>query len=274
MKYNERIKKKAILFLIALIVTVTNCVCQDSPILYYGKIEIGANETYLVTNDSIYIDTLILRDNSKLKFVQNSTLIVEKAYIGYNCEFDASGEHGTNGGISHYGQAAFDGSDGNAGRDLKLVIVFYSIGSLTINTSGGNGGHGAKGRVGNNGQNGAIGGNDGGGGQNGGKGGNGGDGGNLQLHYYCEGFIPLFNGQPTHKNVINLIYSGGQYGKGGKGGSGGYGGRPINLNENSPTGNRVVSSQGVAGKKGNSGFSGSGGTVGKDGVLILKRIPN
>lgn len=76
---------------------------QVQPAHYTSKLIIKQDEVYKVNNDSIYMDTLIMLDNSTLRFVQTTKLIVEHAFIGINCAFDASGEDGVNGIASSNG---------------------------------------------------------------------------------------------------------------------------------------------------------------------------
>jgi hypothetical protein len=247
------------------------CSSQTLTENYYSKIVINEGEEYVSAVDSIYIDTLILRDESRLRFLQRSKLIVEKAFIGKNCELTSGGLRGSDGKRTTGGIIKLDGEDGTDGADLMLIIVFYELNSLSINTSGGFGGTGVNGKQGSAGQNGTLGGNDGGTGERGGNGGDGGNGGNLSLHYSCEGFNPVFNGDGPRS--IKLIYGGGLSGSGGLGGKGGPGGEPLVYRDYStnPSGVRVV--RGVQGKEGIKGLNGFDGNNGKEGDLILKRIP-
>jgi hypothetical protein len=233
----------------------TVCLAQTVfPNNFYSKISIDENQLSICMADSIYIDSLILADRSTLKFQQNTILIVENAFIGNECTFDASGR---------------SGDDGN---NLACVIIFHKLGSLTINTSGGDGENGAHGKRGANGQAGAIGGNDGENGQKGGNGGDGGNGGKLHLHYSSRGFIPTFNTNRDH--AIILKYSGGKAGTGGRGGAGGAGGEPIATRENVRDANPVTVTQGAAGNRGRNGTPGAPGRSGAEGELILKKIPD
>src|SRR5688572_5325228 len=71
------------------------CSSQTLAENYYSKIIINKGEEYTSAVDSMYVDTLILRDKSRLRFLQHSKLIVEKAFIGENCEFSSGGLPGS-----------------------------------------------------------------------------------------------------------------------------------------------------------------------------------
>jgi hypothetical protein len=240
----------AVLLLISSICSAQTTLTKN----FYSKfiVEEKMESTCLV--DSIYIDTLILKDQSTIRFQHNTIIIVEKAFIGKGCEFNAAGDMASD------------------GRNLACVLIFHQLESLTINTSGGDGVNGTNGRAGASGQNGAAGGNDGGRGQDGGDGGNGGNGGKLHLHYSAKGFIPTFNTDRGH--AIFLNYSGGKPGAGGRGGVGGEGGRPIVTIENVRDATPRTSTQGTSGRKGLNGLPGASGRGGSDGELILKKIPD
>jgi len=226
---------------------------------YYSKVVVELEEEKTIFTDSVHIDTLVLKDGAKLKFIQNSILIVENAFIGNNCELNSFGLPGVDGKT----QELSHGSNGADGKNLILVIDFKVLGSLTINTNGGAGGNGARGRPGDNGGDGQSG-SDGGGGGNGGSGGN---GGNLTLIYSHEGFVPIFNSKRNHS--IQLNYDGGNPGLGGQGGQGGRGGKPL-IHYDYKTGNYTKINPHLIGN-GSFGGNGSSGTSGKKGELILNR---
>jgi hypothetical protein len=213
---------------------------------HYSRIQIPSKETWLAMVDSVYVDTLIMEDKSSIRFIKASVLIVEQAYIGEKCLLTSAGVDGKQLGES-----------GEPGQSLSLVIVFKGLGSLVIDTRGGDGKSGARGSAGANGasyqeQ-----------GKPGGNGGNGGNAGNLRLFYAAERFQPLFNGEG--KGSVQLLYNGGRSGAGGEGGPGG---KPI-----------VPSSRGGSGTvcgtcpAAPSGPRGNPGAPGLDGVLKLERIP-
>jgi hypothetical protein len=230
------------------------------------KLIIPKNNTFQLHTDSIYLDTLILKDNSILRFTSSTLLIVENAFIGTNCQFDASGQAGLNGTSPTTGIASLDGEAGTAGYDLNLIINFKSLGTLLITTEGGMGGNGASGKTGPSGLNGSMNEADGGRGENGGKGGNGGNGGNILLHYWSDNFLISFATAKTNQHLIKFNYSGGRPGLGGDGGRGGRAGEPIISLNSSITG--------VRGKEGLSGTKGNNGLPGLDGELFLKRLTN
>jgi len=213
---------------------------------HYSRLQIPAKETWLAMVDSVYVDTLIMEDKSSIRFSKASVLIVEQAYIGEKCLLTSAGVDGKQLGES-----------GEPGQNLSLVIVFKGLGSLIIDTQGGDGKSGAKGSAGANGASYQE------RGKPGGDGGGGGNGGSLRLFYAADGFQPLFNGEG--KGSIQLLYSGGRSGAGGEGGPGG---KPI-----------VPSSRGGSGTvcgtcpAAPSGPRGNPGTAGLDGVLKLERIP-
>ena len=212
---------------------------------HYSRLQIPTKETWLAMVDSVYVDTLIMEDKSSIRFSKASVLIAEQAYIGEKCLLSSAGVDGRQLGES-----------GEPGQNLSLVIVFKGLGSLVIDTQGGDGKSGAKGSAGANGASYQE------RGKPGGDGGNGGNAGALRLFYAADGFQPLFNGEG--KGSIQLRYAGGRSGAGGEGGSGG---KPI-----------VPSSRGGSGTvcgtcpAAPSGPRGNPGTPGLDGVLKLERI--
>lgn len=213
---------------------------------HYSSIKVPRKEQWAVLTDSVYVDTLILEDKASLRFSRHSIFIVENAFIGDECQLSSSGADGKN--------AAASGADG---YDLKLVVVFKALGSLVIDTHGGNGAKGQAGSVG------ASGVNISGGGGAGGPGGDGGHGGALSLFYLCDGFLPVFNG--TGSRSIQLVYHGGKAGVGGDGGKGGV--KMIT----DPTGRSYACdtcTPAASGPRGNAGIPG------KDGELKLERIPD
>jgi hypothetical protein len=221
---------------------------------YYSLVVVDQGAQGIIATDSINIDTLILNNDSSLKFYQNTMLVVQKAFIGNRCEINSTGSHGLNG--RHPNQ--LNGENGQDGKSLVIIVNFKELGSLIINTSGGNGGRAANGRSG-------------GESQNGGDGGNGGTAGNLTLIYSHEGFVPIFN-NVGHNHNIQLQYFGGEPGNGGLGGRGGSGIKAPTRTEFVPgTGQKKVIVESPPVKGGSNGQPGSHGKVGKDGELILKR---
>jgi hypothetical protein len=166
-----------------------------------GTLVIKKNEVYrLSPSDIIVADTLVMMDSSKIilnplkaeNFIRAGVVV-----IGNGCSIEGKGGHGTRGrnGISgntpvgpcKNGSAGRDGGrglDGTPGIKLFLYIdKVTTLGSLTVDLSGGNGGDGGNGGPGGGGSPGTnqCNGGDGGNGGNAGAGGNGGDGGVLTL---------------------------------------------------------------------------------------------
>ncbi len=213
---------------------------------HYSSIRVPKKEKWVAMVDSIYVDTLILEDKASITFPLHTLLMVENAFIGDQCRLSSAGADAVEEGVS-----------GETGRNLYLILVIKELGSLVVDTHGGDGAMGSTGMVG------ASGVNISGGGGPGGPGGNGGDGGALKLFYSCDGFLPVFNGTGTRS--IQLIYHGGKAGVGGDGGKGGTklmaesSGRTYACNTCTPAA---------------SGARGNTGTPGKDGELRLERIPD
>jgi len=272
--FNQVTKNSCVLILFSVLM-FAEVKGQVQPDNYKSKLIIKHDEVYKVNNDSIYMDTLIMLDNSIMKFGQSTKLIVEHAFIGVNCTFDASGANGVDGIRSLKGLTNMDGENGQDGHALILIIGFSSLGNLYINTTGGLGGKGANGHNGGDYmQSGAIG-NDGARGQNGGRGGKGGNGGDINLYYFCVGFIPSFIGNTKSQiNAVNFNYAGGAGGVGGNGGAGGSGSSPMIIPSADPNGLVATYTRGEEGKNGLPGLAGNSGVDGKPGELILKRIPD
>jgi hypothetical protein len=221
---------------------------------YHAKIAVPDNQEFYVQTDSLYLDTLILGNNSKLKFLFTRTkMIVENAFIGNNCLWDATGKAGATGTLN-----LPNGGDGEDGKNLVLVIVFRELKHLLIRTDGGAGGNGVHASTGR-----TI-------GIDGGNAGDGGDGGLLELHYSSVGFLPRFNEEREHS--ISLSYSGGNAGHFGFGKKDIKGPRPAGEKEynHAAKGNLARIEASVAPPP--SGTDGHTGTQGNEGKLILKRF--
>ena len=201
--------------LITLTLILTSLVGQTQNLdkNYYAKIELSELTKREVVVDSLKIDTLLMQRGSKLVFANVTKIIIDHAFIGNNCQFDASGVDGIAGKSVNpdkipQGSKGLHGTNGANGKNLSVTIVFEELGSLTINTSGGNGGKGANGFYGGNGK----------------TFGNAGNGGNLSLFYFCNGFTPRLEVTPEakliHNRLLLLLHKAGKEGAGGKGGSG------------------------------------------------------
>jgi hypothetical protein len=220
---------------------------------YYAKISVPDNQEYLIQTDSVYLDTLILGNNSKLKFLFSRTkMIVENALIGNYCIWDATGTSGENGTSN-----LPNGIDGGNGKDLVLIIVFRELKSLSIKTDGGKGGNGLTPN-----QRSSL--------LKGGNAGEGGDGGRLELHYSATGFLPRFNEKSEHS--IFLSYKGGNAGLMGIGKKNSLQRQQVITKDYSasPEGRVVRHETPVSSES--SGTDGHTGSSGLDGHLILKRF--
>ena len=222
---------------------------------HYSKLLVPKDTQIEIETDSIYIDTLIMEDESILRFETSSVLIIEHAFIGKECLWDGSGMGSMEAG-----------EDGEPGRSISTVLVIESLGSLSVVTDGGRGGDGKNGTAGSSGMNGSDFA-DGGDGSNGLDGGNGGDAGDIKFHYSSQKFLPKFNEDGDH--AIFFSNKGGERGNGGEGGRGGKPGQPVAERDNVK--NRTIT-VGNAGKPGMNGLRGNPGTNGKPGEFILKRF--
>jgi hypothetical protein len=179
---------------------------------YYQKLKLEANETVIVSRDTLVIDSLIMGHRAKLTFtLPNTVVIVFKAYIGKDCTFDLSGQSGTDFPIDHLdpGTEGFIGEDGISST---FWINFIKLGSLTINAKGGDGGQGATGMKG----------------RKTADGGSGGNGGSVNLVYGTAGITPNFNTKGKHAIIINN--------QGGQGGPPGEGPKNVKkIHESPPT---------------------------------------
>lgn len=233
---------------------------------YHQYMAVEENETLLLSQDTIIVDTLIMRDNSTLTFESDTYLQIQHGYLGSNVSFSSQGVDGSNG--RNGDTAILDGENGLhgiEGKSLAIVVNFEALGSLHITTVGGKGGKGGDGYssprlfslkisinrpiidVGIQ-------------GGNGGNGGRGGDGGDINLMYSTSGFVPVFN-RNRKEHVIHLVAKGGNGGKGGKGGKG-Y----------EPTGDTYVSPVTSGGAKGSNGLKGFAETAGSEGKIIIRKM--
>lgn len=193
---------------------------------------INQGAQYVVkSNNSLILDTLIMEDNAVLHFlpIVKGTLIVKTAIIGNNCF------------ISSKGLTKFDGQNGGS---LSLTIYFKELGSLIIDTSGGDGKNGRNGTNGHSGtpdrvENMPVYDNSGKlqttirrfipgtpaiAGSPGSSGGSGGSGGDLELCYGTDNFIINFNNSKSSPNIMIKTNAG----KRGIGGRSGYSGKSYN----------------------------------------------
>jgi hypothetical protein len=247
-----RISFLIILFFV-LISVAADSFCQNSNSKtinkYFSKIVIEKGDSMFVETDSLLVDTLIIRDHGSLNFLYGqSVLAVAHAFIGKSCHFNGFGVKGKN------GSALFvHGLPGGDGKKLTVSIRFEELGSLYVNTSGGDGGHGLDGQNGLD----AVAGQLAQYGETGGNGGKGGDGGNLNFFYLSPGFIIVFHEDRDHSVHFNC-----SPGKGGSGGRGGMNGRGEAITR-AGTFTTIPNEKpsGPRGRDGHKGKDGSGGTL-------------
>ncbi len=240
-------------------------------------------EVLEVFSDSLHIDTLIMQDDSRIVFLAPETkLVIENAFVGKNCKWDASGASAINKPKFNALSVFADGSTAtyipktqrvqmvnasNNGRNIYASVIFRFLYGLTIDTSGEYGHVGRTGMTGAKGLDGSNAAPNGQPGGDGGPGGSGGDGGTLSLLYACDGFSPVFLKEGFRS--INLLYRGGLGGSGGPPGRGGNGGVARRYIDN---GNNTVEWDGRKGSTGPYGRFGPSGDNGMDGALILKKL--
>ncbi len=171
--------------------------------------------------------TTLWRMNVRTATIGNDVAILARGSTGHTGRDGARGRdlsNCMNGGEGHKGKP---GERGTSGLNVELKMGFSALGSLTIDTSGGNGGSGGVGGRGGQGSRGVrdhvttkCNGHAGGKGGRGGKGGDGGNGGHISLSLMMsqqDKVVPLLS-------RLKLLASPGEPGAGGKGGVGGPGG--------------------------------------------------
>ncbi|RAU81618.1 hypothetical protein [Pontibacter arcticus] len=180
-----------------------------------SKLEIKAKEVYTVNPDNILlVDTLIMHDKAVIQFNAGTPAFVgvNTAFVSRDCKFMLKGKNGL---LKENDPESLEGKDGSS---IEIDIHFEKLGSLFVDTRGGNGAKGvdgnyevqstkktdadgsfkslapAKAAVA------------------GGKGGKGGQGGNVSFAYSSNGFIPRFN-QYRKQHAIIIVTQGGKGGK-------------------------------------------------------------
>ena len=246
-------------------------------------LHINANESCVWSEDVGHVNlaSWVMGDNSRITFKQTkkhdsesiSSLVIhaKKAQFGNNVVIDTGGINGVSGrkgsddrrgvGRCHNGVVGVVGAaggPGSSGRDVDITVNFHSLGSLTIDTSGGFGGNGGNGGKGGPGGRAATSptyycnGGTGGTGGRGGNGGNGGSAGDISLALDMSGVPSVI----ALLDKITLLAKAGRAGTGGVGGAGGNKGRRyckvICKSSGRP---------GAPGEKGASGSSGANGTI-------------
>ena len=183
-----------------------------------SKLVIKEKEVYQVGPDNVLLaDTLIMHDKAVILFTpgQPAFLGINTAFVGKNCKVIAKGPDASE------RTAGVRGADGQDGSPAEVNIHFVTLGSLTIDTRGGNGDTGVDGVH----ELQSTSKSDGDGtfksaapvrsATVGGPGGRGGDGGNITLTYSTADFIPRFNQYRKQKSII-LLHKGGKGGKPGR----------------------------------------------------------
>ncbi|MEQ8924966.1 MAG: hypothetical protein RLO81_04085 [Fulvivirga sp.] len=237
---------------------------QVSDVKDWSSLTLEKNETLAYAYDSLLLESLVMKEGSEIRFLNDVYVQVENAFLGKNTKFNLNGENGVNGkrgrGLTLHGTS---GEAGKRGRDITFVVKFEQLESFTIETNGGNGGDGGDGKT--PGRNPAFGmkGDNGG---DGGRAGFGANAGNIKLYYDSPNFLPLFNGEGEHS--IYLISKGGQCGKAGRPGNGGRGGEEqVTIDPNT---GRVLSRI-PEGPKGEPGNTDRYCQSGRDGEIVIKK---
>ncbi|MDO6390164.1 hypothetical protein Q4E40_08505 [Pontibacter sp. BT731] len=112
---------------------------------FLPKLEITKGTTYVVgSGNMLQVDTLILHDKSSIRFTPGSKgrLDAKVAYVGDACTITSKGLNGK------HGKPGTAGTNGEDGGSLEIAIHFIKLGSLAIDTRGGDGGNGYKGKNG------------------------------------------------------------------------------------------------------------------------------
>jgi len=229
-----------------------------------ARLEINKYESYIMKDDTLMVDELIMHDSSNLilyKLSPSSYIQVKKLTVGKQCWIFGGGSNGINGKDAKDSEPAYgvcisgknglpgkNGTDGEAGKNLTIEIGALdasNIHPILFRLNGGNGGDGGRGGSGGPGSkstsyctcNGGAGG-------NGGDAGNGGNGGSLT--FICKTC-------PTNiwqSDILQFNLHGGYSGYGGEGSPGGAPG----------IGADKASKRGINGKNGNKGRHGTEGS--------------
>ncbi len=229
------------------------------------RLELSYKQEYkIVGSDILVIDTLIMRDSSKIilnREIKENIINAKVLIAGKGCMIFGRGQNGEIGkigilGISQSapcrnggdGKEGMNGTIGGDALNLSLYITTLKInGTLIIDLNGGDGGSGGRGGKGGNGGSGTrvCRGGSGGAGGGGGNGNNGGNGGNLIVS--CKTCYDLHQIQGERLIINNY---GGYAGSGGEGGQGGQAG----LGPKQDGRNGIRGTTGVKGKVGSAGI--------------------
>lgn len=229
-------------------------VMTTSQVLAYGQVEMDEfrvpRGTKVVLGPELHdiiVKRLVLEDESTVEFsaslCENDlpcswTVFAEKAIIGANTRIIGTGVNGRNGPHGERGRdgdrcnnganaprSGGHGTDGANGVSVILTLGIADLGSLYIESHGGDGGNGGDGARGGNGGRGSCGlncrGGNGGRGSDGGSGANGGNGGDIVVEYWSLGNIRVAIG--PSRGLWGSSF-GGKEGHAGMRGNGGAGG--------------------------------------------------
>jgi len=245
-------------------------------------------ETYQIqrSQSELNLQKLYLGDNSVITFaddVDHWFVEASEVIIGKNVFIMANGLHGESGddaeGINvaggncqagRSGEAGIAGKPGDGGVPIQMRLGLSKLGTLNIDTSGGNGGYGGRGGKGQDaGQESRCEKAAGGNGGQGGDGGNGGKGASVRVSIWDANKSTKI----AHESLQNIIVvaKGGEIGIAGEGGSPGIGSQGRFVNRRSLAGNRRWSPGGKDGEPGLIGKlagEGSAGRVEIDEIFI------
>lgn len=279
-KFNP-MKHYAFLFvLLTSLVVASGAQASDSKNLIVGK-----GETHQLTPNTSVLryDRLELGDGAQLVLNGNLPslqLKADRVKIGAGVTIVAAGRPGASGVAGEAigkttavacesgvpGNPGRHGEPGTAGLDMILEFGLVTLGSLSVDVSGGAGGDGGDGSAGQAGGEFGIDCNPpkGGAGGAGGDAGSGGAGGTVRLYYH---WADGDNGKDI-QDRIKANTNGGPAGKPGVGGLGGVGSEGKYVNRRTLAGNKKWL---AGGKDGKPGATGTAGTSGKDGQFIVQQ---
>lgn len=257
-----------------------------STALQAASLHVKTGETHQldVQQKEWVLDELILEDNATLLIPAGAGQVqidALKAVIGEGVSIVAKGGVGTPGkvGMTRDGQAdkCMDGVAGGHGDHgvvggdgtiLNLTLRIAQLGSLSIDTQGGDGGVGGAGGKGQDaGEFDTCDAPKGGEGGRGGDGGDGGSGGHVRVFY---SLLPESGISGVLGDRIKVSAGGGKGGTGGEGGKGGEGGPGKFVNMKTLSGSKKWMAGGKAGADGVAGKTGRDGTKGQ--VLIQQDL--
>ncbi|MEJ8801379.1 hypothetical protein [Pontibacter sp. H249] len=229
MKTHYKFISLALIFTVFALISI-KLYAQDKT-TYLNKLVVEKGKKYVVSSDNtLRVDTLIMFDKSSIVFNPelHGTLEVKVAIIGNGCVIISKGADGAK------NRSKSDATHGQNGGNLTIQLGLERLGSLIIDTRGGNG---AQGRNGHDGQPGTKSrtetityrdsqgvvqsykvlhpGEPGTDGSNATQGGNAGNGGNLLFTYSTSGFVPVFNQEQRDTNSITILHKAGQKGRDG-----------------------------------------------------------